>query len=57
MAKFYFQLDTGFAGCEHEDEVEIDVEGMSEQEIQETVENEWKDWVWNKIQGCWKKTE
>lgn len=52
--KILLKLDTGFAGCEHEDEIEIDdeeIKGLSESELYDYLyENYGRDMISNYIE-------
>lgn len=48
MRKIKWQCDTGFAGCIHEDEFEVE-DDATEEEINEMVEqevNNYIEWTW-----------
>lgn len=52
MKAVYFNvyLETGFAGCTHNETLCVDVEdNATEQEIDSIIEEETKDWIFNKI--------
>ncbi|MNP84864.1 hypothetical protein D3C76_1843640 [compost metagenome] len=55
MEKFNFTLHTGFAGCTHEDTIELDLEGLKGEEREAAIEEEWKDWAWNYLDGGWEE--
>jgi len=50
--RYRFYLDTGFVGANHEEIVELPEEMSSDE-----VEEEFKDWVWNQIDGYWEVVE
>lgn len=43
------KIYTGYAGATHEDEFELDVEGMTEQEIESAIEEELDIFIQNEI--------
>ncbi|NGP59999.1 hypothetical protein FLT15_17540 [Paenibacillus thiaminolyticus] len=60
MPKYRFTLHTGFAGCTHEEEYEIDdadLEWLTEEERVQVIEEHWNEWVWNKLSGSWEEVE
>lgn len=49
--KFKVHLDTGFVTAEHRDELEIEVEDdATEEQIQQALDAEARDWAMNKIE-------
>ena len=50
--KVKFKFGTGYAGADHEDIAELPDDYTDEQ-----IEAEWKEWVWNNVDGYWKKFE
>lgn len=66
MAKgttYKFTLDIGYANAGHEEEMTIDEMGYTESEWEALTEDQreselqenWKDWSNNYIEGCWEK--
>lgn len=52
--KIKVTLSIGLVGCEHKDEIDIpdeELEGMSAEEIDARLDEEWKEWAWNYIDG------
>ncbi|MDQ0174461.1 DUF7167 family protein [Bacillus chungangensis] len=52
MKTYKFFLHTGFAGCTQEEIVELPSD-LSEEEVEE----EFKDWVWNLLDGHYEELE
>lgn len=50
---YIFFLETGFSGCDHEEEIDLYTEGMSADEEKAYVDEEFNDWMWNHIAGSW----
>lgn len=60
MPKYEFRVSTGYVGCKITKIVEIDEDelaGMTEEEIEEYVEKEWAQWVWENIDGGFSRVE
>ncbi|KIV56203.1 DUF7167 family protein [Aneurinibacillus migulanus] len=60
MPKYEFRVSTGYVGCKRTEIVEIDEDelaGMTEEEKEEYVEEEWAQWVWENIDGGFSKVE
>jgi hypothetical protein len=60
MAKYTFYVSTGYAGASKEETVEIpdeDLEGKTEKEIEEIVQEEYDAWVNNNAELSWWKIE
>lgn len=51
MALVRFTLGIGYANAEQWDELEVDIEGLSPEEVEEELEREWQSWAWNYIDG------
>jgi hypothetical protein len=50
IKKYKFFCGTGFSGAEHEDEVEYPATMTADE-----VEEEFKQWVWEKLDPYWKE--
>ncbi|BFH70614.1 hypothetical protein J27TS7_57920 [Paenibacillus dendritiformis] len=60
MPKFKFYVSTGYVGSQREEIVEIDdaeLEGMTEDERADYLNEVWQDWQWNNIYGGWEEVE
>ncbi|WP_079709815.1 DUF7167 family protein [Paraliobacillus ryukyuensis] len=60
MAKFLFTVSTRYVGSKVEEEVEIAdnfLEGLDEMEKEEVVEEYYKDWVTENIDGHWEELD
>lgn len=55
MAKFKFYLGTGYVGATHEEIVEVDVEGLNEEEKEKEVEEEFQQWMWEHLDTYWEE--
>ena len=52
--KVKFTLGIGFAGARHEEKVTIEFEDdTTKEEIENIIEEEWKEWTYNYIDGGW----
>lgn len=50
--KVKFTLHTGYAGCAHEETVNV-----ADDATDDFIEEMWQDWVWDTINGYWDKEE
>ncbi|NGP58168.1 hypothetical protein FLT15_07115 [Paenibacillus thiaminolyticus] len=61
MPKFKFSVSTGYVGSRREEIVEIDdaeLDGMTEDERANYLNEYWQDWLWNgNIDGGWEEVE
>ena len=65
MAKYLFELDIGFVGAGHKEEMTNDDFGidnyqwnkLSRRRKEEILEKEWEAWIWNYIDGGYKRIE
>lgn len=60
MAKFMFTASIGYAGASREEEFEIpdeEFEGLTEEEINEYVEESYEVWLSNFFDGGWYRVE
>jgi hypothetical protein len=49
-----FTLGVGFPGAEHKDEINFEFdEDATQEKIEEEIEECWKEWMWNYIDGGW----
>lgn len=51
MAKVQFTLSIGYISASRKEVVDMDFEGMSQDEIEEEIDEAWKEWAWNYIDG------
>ncbi|MGE7880343.1 DUF7167 family protein [Peribacillus muralis] len=54
--KVYFTLSIGYQGATHDDEFTLDQLGIdpeTNEDIESLIEQEWKDWSANYIDGGW----
>lgn len=58
MATYIFTLDTGRVGSEVKEEIEIETEGMTPEEEDSLVDQEYLEWIGNiNYGGWWRKEE
>lgn len=62
MAKFKFEIGTGYIGSEITEEFEIsdeELEGLSEEERNKVINDYYEEWVWIVTEGYrgWKEIE
>ena len=65
MITYRFTLSIGYPGAIHEDEITVEEIGysdrewnnLSEQEREDELEEYWKDWISNFIDGYWEKIQ
>ncbi|MCM3703824.1 hypothetical protein [Paenibacillus macerans] len=61
MAKFRFTVNIGFVGARREEIIEIpdeDLEGATEEERDQLLDEAWREWLWGKnIDGGWEEME
>ncbi len=50
-ATFRFTLGIGFANAEHEEEVELEDLPVDPEEREKVIEDAWKEWAWQYIDG------
>jgi hypothetical protein len=56
--KVSFDLGIGYVGAKHKHEEVFEFEdNMTQEEIEEELENYWKEWIWNYIDGGWEIIE
>lgn len=54
--KFEFSIGTRYVGSDVKDEIELEFDDdATEQEIESQVEEVYKDWVWEQVDGGWKR--
>ena len=54
IIKVNFHVSTGIVGSDRSEVVEIEVdEDFTEDEINEAIEEEYNDWMYNKLDTCW----
>jgi hypothetical protein len=55
--KYEFYVSTGFVGSHRQETVEIEFKGdETDEEIEEIVQEEFNEWVWNEIDASWTET-
>ena len=54
LIKRILNLSIGLANAERTDDFEFEVDNnATEQEINDTIKEYWRDWIWNFIDGGW----
>lgn len=54
IIKGTLSLSIGLANAKRTDDFEFEVEdNATEQEIEDTIQEYWRDWIWNFIEGGW----
>jgi hypothetical protein len=54
IIKVTFNLSIGFLNAERTGDFEFEVEdNATDEEINNTLEEYWQDWIWNYIDGGW----
>lgn len=54
LIKGILNLSIGLANAERTDDFEFEVDNnATEQEINDTIKEYWRDWIWNFIDGGW----
>jgi hypothetical protein len=56
VKKYFFSVSTYVVGSQDEEEVEIEFDGNeTEEEINKKVEENYRDWMFDRLDGYWKE--
>lgn len=56
ILKFEFSIGTRYVGSTARDTVELEFDDdATDEEIEAAAEEAWKEWMWNEVDGGWKR--